>query len=262
MLNPLLIKELRMQTRGKETYAVSGIYVLALSVLTFTLIWEASTGNRTLNAAYGKEMFRDFMVVMMLAICLICPGFTVGTISSERERLTFNQLRVTLLKPHQIVVGKAAPSLIYILALLFASLPIVTLIVPLTGLSLVEIASCYLIALISALAFSLIGLMCSAVYRNTRAATVMTYATIGLFMFGTAVAPMILTGVFRMEINRILPDLLMALNPFNAVFSILGWGRNVQMAGLPPWSINIIGYLTISVVAIGVSLFRFKKMRG
>lgn len=262
MLNPLLIKELRMQTRGKETYAVSGIYILALSVLTFTLIWEASTGDRTLNVAYGKEMFLAFMVVLMLAICLICPAFTVGTISSERERLTFNQLRVTLLKPHQIVVGKAAPSLIFILALLFASLPIVILIVPLSGLSLIETASCYLIVLISALAFSLIGLMCSAVYKNTRAATVMTYSTIGLFMFGTAATRMILTGVFRMKINRILLDLLIALNPFYAVSSVLGWGRHVQVAGLPPWSINVIGYLIISAVAIGVSLFRFKKMRG
>ena len=262
MLNPLLIKELRMQTRSKETYAVSSIYILALSVLTFTLIWEASTGDRTLNMEYGKEMFLAFIVVLMLAICLICPAFTVGAISSERERLTFNQLRVTLLKPYQIVIGKAAPSLIYILALLFASLPIVILIVPLSGLSLMEMASCYLIALISALAFSLIGLMCSAVYRNTRAATVMTYATIGLFMFGTAAAPMILTTVFRMRINRILLNLVTALNPFHAVFNILGRGRQVQVAGLSPWNINIIGYLTISALAIGVSLFRFKKMRG
>ncbi len=262
MLNPLLIKELRMQTRGKETYAISGIYILALSVLTFTLIWEASTGDRTLNVEYGKEMFLAFIVVLTLAICLICPAFTVGAISSERERLTFNQLRVTLLKPHQIVLGKAAPALIYILALLFASLPIVILIVPLSGLSLTETALCYMVVLVSALAFSLIGLMCSAVYKNTRASTVMTYSTIGLFMFGTAAAPMILTGVFRMKINRILLDLLIALNPFHAVFNILGKGRQVQIAGLPSWNINIIGYLTISVLAIGVSLLRFHKMRG
>lgn len=262
MLNPLLIKELRMQARGKEIYAISGIYILALSVLTFTLVWEASTGDRPLDVEYGKEMLLAFFVALMLAVCLICPAFTVGSISSERERLTFNQLRVTLLKPHQILVGKAAPSLIYILTLLFASLPIVLLIVPLSGLSLTELASCYLIALISALTFSLVGLTCSAIYRNTRASTVMTFATIGLLMFGTAVAPMILTGVFRVKINRILLDLFMSLNPFYAVLSVLGGGKQIQMAGLSPWSVTVTGYLAISAIAVCVSLFRFKRMRG
>jgi hypothetical protein len=261
MFNPLLLKELRMQTRGKETYAVSSVYLLALSVLAFTLIWEASTTDRTLDAGYGKEMFLAFIVVLMLAICMLCPAFTVGSISSERERLTLNQLRVTLLRPHQILVGKAAPPLIYILILLFASIPIAVLIVPLTDLSLIEVVFCYLAVLVPALAFSLIGLMCSSVYKNTRASTVMTYAIIGLFTFGTAVAPMILTRVFRMRINRILLDLFIALNPFHAVLSVLGKGRQIQVAGLSSWGIAIVGYLVVSVVAMCISLLRFKKMR-
>jgi len=136
MLNPLLAKELRMQARSKETYAVGGIFILVLSVLAFSLIWEASTGDRTLDAEYGKGMFRAFVVVLMLALFLISPALTVGAISSEREKLTFSQLRVTLLRPRQILVGKAAPSLVYILILLFASLPIAIMIVPLGGISL------------------------------------------------------------------------------------------------------------------------------
>ncbi len=262
MLNPLFIKELRLQTRGWETCAVSTIYILALSALAFSLLWEVGTGEKVLDATYGEEMFLAFAVVLILAVCLICPAFTVGAISSERERLTFDQLRVTQLRPHQILIGKAGPPLIYILILLFASLPVACLIILAGGVSSMTAAFCYLIAFISALTFSLTGLMWSSIYRNTRAATVMTYAITGFFTFGTAVLPMIVRNVFKLKINRVLLDLCIALNPFHAVFNIFGKGRNFQLAGLSPWDIAIAGYLIISIMAICVALVNFKRMRS
>ncbi len=248
--------------RGRETYAVGTVYIIALSALAFSLIWEASAGTGTLNPEYGREMFIAFVVVLMLAICLVCPAFTVGAISSERERLTFDQLRVTLLRPHHILIGKAGPALIYVLILLLASLPIAILIIPLGGIRRSEAAACYLIVFLSALAFSLTGLMLSSIYRNTRASTVMTYAITGFFTFGTAALPMILSSVFRVRGNRIIMDLCIALNPFNAVLSVLGKGMRIQMAGLSSWDIAVIGYLALSVASACIALLKFKTMRG
>jgi len=241
---------------------VGGIFILVLSALAFGLIWETSTGNGTLDAEYGREMFLAFIVVLMLAISLICPAFTVGAISLERERLTFGQLRVTLLKPRQILVGKVAPTLVYILILLFASLPIAILILPLSGISSMEMASCYLVIFVSALAFSLIGLMCSALHKNTRASTVMAYAVTGFFTFGTALTPMILTSIFRVSANRILLDLFISLNPFHALLSVLGRGRQPQVVGLSPWIFAIMSYLILSIIAACIALLRFRKMRS
>lgn len=243
MLNPLLTKELRMQARNRETYVLGGIFILVLSVLVFSLLWEASTGDRPLDAEHGKNMFRAFVVVLMLAIFLISPALTVGAISSEREKLTFSQLRVTLLKPRQILVGKAAPVLAYILILLFASLPVAIVIMPLGGISLADMASCYLVAFISALAFGLIGLMCSSICRNTRASTVITYGIVALLAFGTA-----------------LLDMSMFLNPFHVAFSVLR--RQTQISGLSPWVIMTIGYSIVSAIAACIALLRFRKMRG
>lgn len=262
MLNPLFTKELRLQTRGWETFAVSTIYILALSALAFSLLWEVSIGERVLDSTYGKDMFLAFAVVLILAICLICPAFTVGAISSERERLTFDQLRVTLLKPHQILIGKAGPPIIYISILLFASLPVAYLIIPVGGISSMQVVSCYLIAFISALAFSLTGLMWSSIYKNTRASTVMTYAIAGFFTFGTAMLPVIISGVFKLKINRAILDLCIALNPFNAVFNIFGKGRNFQIIGLSPWIIAIAGYMIVSIISVFIALVRFRSMRS
>lgn len=261
MLNPLLTKGFRIQTRGWEVYAVGTIYTLVLSALSFGLIWEASTDDGGSDPGYGRDMFLAFAVVVILAICLICPAFTVGAISSEREQLTFDQLRVTLLKPRQILVGKVGPPLIYILILLFASLPVAILIMPAGGISPMEIASYYLIAFISAMAFSLTGLMWSSIYTSTRVSIAMTYAITGFFIFGTAVAPMILDGVFRVKISHVLLDLCMALNPFHTLTSIVGNGRQFQPAGLSPLTILIIGYLIVSTIAVCVALLRFKRIQ-
>jgi len=262
MLNPLLIKEFRVQTRCRETYAVAIIYIFVISALTFSLLWEASTSERVFSPEYGREVFLAFVAVLIVMVCLICPAFTIGAISSEREHLTFDQLRVTLLKPRQILMGKAVPPLIYTLILLFASLPVATLIVPVGGISILEMASCYLIAFISAVAFSLTGLMWSSIFRSTRTSTAITYVVIGFFTFGTAIVPMILSGVFRVEINRVLLDLCTTLNPLQAVFSVLGRGRQFQLAGLSLWEITIAGYLIIPAIAVCVALLRFKRMRS
>jgi ABC-2 type transport system permease protein len=252
MLNPLLIKELRMKTRGVEAYAVGVIYIFALSALAFGLFWEASSGGRTLDPEYGIKMFLAFVVAVILAVCLICPAFTVGAVSSERERLTFDQLRVTLLKPRQILLGKALPPVIYVLVLIVASIPAASLIAPVGGISPAEMFFCYATAFISAMAFGLVGLMCSSIYRRTRPSIVMTYSIAGFFLFGTAVIPRIV------RLNRVLLDLCLSMNPFYAAMSALGRGKQVQIAGLSSWDIAVIGYLIISAVSACITLLRFR----
>ena len=260
MLNPLLIKELRMKTRGVEAYAVGVIYIIALSALAFGLFWEASSGGRTLDPEYGIKMFLAFVVAMILAVCLICPAFTVGAVSSERERLTFHQIRVTLLKPRQILLGKALPPIIYILVLIVVSIPVASLIAPVGGVSLAEMFSCYVVAFVSAMAFGLIGLMCSSIYRRTRPSIVMTYSIAGFFLFGTAIIPRIVDGVSR--ISRFLLDLCVSLNPFHAAMSALGRGKQIQLAGLSSWDISIIGYLAISAISACITFLRFRGIRS
>jgi ABC-type transport system involved in multi-copper enzyme maturation permease subunit len=262
MLNPLLTKELRTLTRSGKMYAIGVIFIITLSALTFSLIWEASTAGRTLDPEYGKGMFLTFFVVLILAICLIFPAFTAGAISSERERMTFELLRVTLLKPHQYLVGKMGPVIIYILILLSASLPVAILMLPLGGISTAELAYCYLVTFISAMAFSLTGLMWSSVFRNTRASTAVTYAFAGFFIFGTGLVPMILKGAFQAKLNRVLLDLCTSLNPFYAAASILGRTKGIQIAGLSPQNITIAGYLIVFLIAACIAMLRFERMRG
>lgn len=260
MLNPLLVKELRIKARRRDIRAVSIIYILMLSALAFSLFWLASTGSKTLDAEYGRGIFLNFVLALMLAICLICPAFTAGAISSEREWMTFGQLRVTLLRPYQILMGKFVPSLVYILILLLASIPIAILIMSLSGVSLVKAAHCYLIVFAAAFAFSLIGLICSSIYKKTQAAMVATYTIVSLFAFGTAIIPMILTSIFKVNIDQILLDWIVVLSPFHVMFTIMGKGRQFQLAGMASWNVALVVYIAISVIANFIILLRLKRI--
>ena len=109
---------------------------------------------------------------------------------------------------------------------------------------------------------SLIGIMCSSIYKSVRASTVMAYAITGFFTFGTALTPMILTHIFRVNVNRILLDLLIFLNPFRALSGVLDRGWPPQVAGLSPWVFTIVSYLILSVITACIALLRFRKMRS
>jgi len=255
MLNPILIKELRIQMRSWKYYAVGTIYILTISGLVFGMIWEASTSKKTLDPEYGKRIFFAFFVVLTLAVCMICPAFTVGAISSEEELLSFDLVRITLLKPRHILSGKLAPVLIYALILLFASLPATLLIMPVSGTSLMEISLCYLIAFISATMFSLIGFMWSSIFRRTRIAAIVAYITTGVFAFGTMVVPTMLSRIFQVRISHILLSLCNALNPFYVIASKLeGAEKATELI-----TNLIISYLIISVIVTLVILLRLRR---
>ena len=261
MLNPLLVKELRTWTRDRKIYAVIITLTICMSALAFGLIWDVSTTERMLDPEYGKDIFLAFAIVLMLCACLVFPAFAAVAISSERERWTFGMLRATLLKPRQILVGKAVPVIFSLLIFLFASLPVALLLLPSGGISVAEMAYCYLITLVCATAFSLNGLMWSSIFRGTRISAAMTYTVAGLLMFGTALIPMILDKIFQVKINRLVSNFCMSLNPFHAVASVLGMAGEFRLAGLSPWIAAIVGYLVISLVIASLILVRLRKAR-
>jgi len=259
MLNPLLVKEFREQARGWKYLTAGASCVLIISILAFGLIWNASTGKKAINPEYGRNMFFIFIIALTTIMCTVCPAFTVGAISSERERLTHDLLRVTLLKPRHVITGKTVPALVYAMILLLASLPVIILIMPAGGASLIEIGYCYLTIFASVAAFSLTGLMWSSVFRSTRTSAAVTYTCIGFFIFGTMLAPAILDKVFHLETSHILLRACITLNPFLAAASSLGRTvvvsdlTPVQVFGLPVWTMTVLCYLVISVIAISIA---------
>jgi len=255
MLNPILIKEFRTQLRNRKYYTFAVFYVVIICVVAFTMFWSASTSKKPLSPEYGVNLSFIFFIVQMLAIGTICPGFAIHLISTERQNLTFDILRSTLLKSYQIIFGEILPIFTYVLILMFLTLPVALLIMPLNK----EMAYCYLTIFVSAVTFSLMGFAWSSIFKEARTAIVATYITVGIFAIGTVLVSVILSKVFQVKIAPIVTDLLNALNPFWTILKGINgtiWSMNVSI--IPTWIVLIIGYLFLSAIAVIVSIVRLK----
>ena len=82
------------------------------------------------------------------------------------------------LRPGAIVLGKLLASLAHLAILIFSSLPIVMLCLPLGGVSLYEVLAAYLALILSVITFGMISVACSSYFQRTAASLVVSYLMI------------------------------------------------------------------------------------
>lgn len=230
-LNPVLARELKQRMRGRHVWLVVTLY---LGVLAVILRWvyvavvreDAFGGGSSLLAAAtaGRAIFEWLLFFMLLLVCFIVPGLTAGAISGERERQTMVALQLTLLRPRSIVAGKLLASLAFVVLLIIASLPLVTIPFLVGGVALPEVVKGLWMVLVTALTLACLTLACSAVLRRTQTATVVAYGlTLGLVLgtlmfYGAQQIPRA-SGSARPK------PWILALNPFAATADVVD-GRN------------------------------------
>jgi ABC-2 type transport system permease protein len=196
--NPVTMKELRSRMRGRRAFVVLTLYLLAMSVFV-TLIYAsfaASSGPYGPNARdAGKAVFMGVLAVEVFMVIFVGPSFTVGAVSGEKERQTFDLLRTTLLTGKSLVTGKLISALSYVFLLLIASIPLQSVAFLLGGISGLELVLSQVIVFVASVTFALWGLYCSSIMRSTQAASVMTFAG-SLFLVAGVPFMAMLVGIF------------------------------------------------------------------
>ncbi len=198
--NPVVLKELRGRMRGPRAFVVLTTYLLLMSgfVTLLYVVYVASSNNvysAPSSQLIGKFVFGSVVGIELLLVCFIAPAFTAGAISGEREHQTFDLLRTTLLSASQLVLGKLASALSYILLLLLAALPLQSLAFLLGGVSPEEVLIATVLLVATAFLFGTSGVFFSSFMRRTLASTVLTYAfalmaTLGFPLILLALVPM------------------------------------------------------------------------
>jgi ABC-type transport system involved in multi-copper enzyme maturation permease subunit len=165
---------------------VSGITLLVY-------LATSANGNNGINdsSRVGTALFYIVVGMQTLLVSFVSPSFSAGAVSGERESETYDLLRLTLLTPRQIVIGKLIPAFGYTALLVFATLPLLSLALLLGGVELVQLFGALSVILASALLFSALGLYISSRMRTTLGSTIITYAvTLGIVL-GMAVLTLI-----------------------------------------------------------------------
>lgn len=176
--NPVLQRELLVNLRMPRAFLLLFIYqaILALVVIA---AWPADARLDLSQNRESTQLLIDlFFLGQFVLSGLMAPSFAAGAISGEKERVTYEMLLASPLRPEAIIWGKAVASLGHLVLLIFASLPIAMLCLPLGGVSLYEVLGAYCATLFSIISFGSIAIACSSYFKRTSASLVVSYLII------------------------------------------------------------------------------------
>ncbi len=234
-VNPILIKELRSQMRGPRAFVTLTTFLLLLSGVAYFFYVSMQQqgqfgGPVPLSVMLGGTMFLGLTFVIMFLIAFVTPALTAGTISGERESLTYEMLIATPLSPIWILTGKMTAAMTYIFLLMLATIPMMSLVYIFGGVTVEDMAKTLLVLVVMAFCYGTIGLFWSSLLGRTSRATVASYLTVALLLILPTLVN-VMYPVFN-QMNPTPPLVLSVFNPFAAIASVPMGSSGTQMLSM------------------------------
>ncbi|MCC7473980.1 MAG: ABC transporter permease subunit [Pirellulales bacterium] len=175
--NPVLQRELLTNLRMPRAFVLLFAYVALLG----GVVWLAWPQQQRLDLAQpeaAKRLVELFFFGQYMLASLMAPSFAAGAITGEKERMSYEMLLASPLRPGAIVLGKLFAALCHLGILIICSLPIVMLCLPLGGVSLYEVFVAYFGMIMTVGLFGMISLWASSFFSRTSASLVVSYLMI------------------------------------------------------------------------------------
>ncbi|MHC4180540.1 MAG: ABC transporter permease subunit [Planctomycetota bacterium] len=176
--NPVLQRELLVNLRMTRAFVLLFAYIGLLGLLVYVAWPSQQRLDLTDRPQEAVQLVNLFFLGQYILMSLMAPSFAGGAITGEKERRTYEMLLASPMRPGAIVLGKLLASLCHLAVLVFASLPIVMLCLPLGGMSLWEALATYVAMAASVVTFGMICLTATSYFTRTIAALVVSYLII------------------------------------------------------------------------------------
>jgi ABC-type transport system involved in multi-copper enzyme maturation permease subunit len=139
LLGPVFHREVALAPRRGRTYVGRAAYVTALLLLMSTA-WLVLTGTQLVRdpgdlARFGAVLFQFLALLQAAAAIFFSALLAASAVAQEKDRRTLVLLLLTHLSNGELVLGKLAASLLGVLVLLAASLPVFMIAALLGGVS-------------------------------------------------------------------------------------------------------------------------------
>ena len=179
--NPVMQRELLVNLRMGRAFILLLVYQVLLGAVVY-FAWPQDAQLDLTEGSSSRQQAKGlvdlFFVGQYVLASMMAPSFAAGTITGEKERKTYEMLLASPLKPTAIILGKLVASLTHLAVLIFASLPIVMLCLPLGGAQVYEVLAAYVALIVSVISFGMISVACSAYFQRTSASLVVSYLII------------------------------------------------------------------------------------
>jgi ABC-2 type transport system permease protein len=156
-VNPILVKELRSRMRGVRPYAILTIFLLLMIGMGYGInqlvASQARFGATVLSPQVGQALFSGLALCELFLVVFLAPALTSSAISAEREQLTYDMLVATPLRPIRILWGKLVAALSYLFLLIFAAVPIFSVVLVFGGVAPRDMAKVLILLVLASVMF-------------------------------------------------------------------------------------------------------------
>lgn len=185
-LNPVLALELLERFRARRATITLTAYLAVLGLLLYGLyrIGVAVLGQgfgapvETAGPILGRFLVEGLLFFVLLGVLFVAPGYAAGQIAGERERRTLPLLQMTLLRPHQIVLGKLGAATAWLVLLVVAAVPLGAAAFFLGGVAVSDLARGVAFVVVIAVAVAGMAIGISSLTKRTVGAVVLTYGAV------------------------------------------------------------------------------------
>ncbi len=213
----LIKKELVSGLRDWKMFLLP-FFSAAASVLLVWGAWPSSDVLLQQSATVSSKLMFGFMLIFILCAAAILPGIAGGSVVLEKERGTFEMLRLTLIGGSELLFSKLVSAAAIFLMVLVAVIPIAASAIFLVGIEPSELVFRFLTVMAFSVSCALSGILCSTLFRRGLVAILASYVLmlvpLGVPWGGLAIATE-LVDVYGL--SRDLKDLFVATSPFLAL---------------------------------------------
>ncbi len=160
-IGPVFSRELVTSARRRRLYASRSIYLTLLLVLACTA-WLVLSGSHVVRgigdmARFGAVLLQ-VLAPLQLALAIFFSALLIASaVAQEKDRQTLVLLLMTHLSNRELVLGKLAASLLNVLVMFIAALPLFLLVVLLGGVSFDQVGRIYVVTFAAALLAASLG---------------------------------------------------------------------------------------------------------
>ncbi len=184
----LVRRELLSTLRGIRVFFILLIFI-TIATLYASSTWPASIENFIEAGAASRRLIQSLIWVLFAGTVLFIPAFAASAIVNERERATYDFLRMSLITPLGVVVAKLLNAVGIFLILYVALFPVFAVSFFLVGVDYLETLRALGVLVTTMFACASGGLLASSLSRRGFIAIGLSYLSVVMLMLG----PMIVT---------------------------------------------------------------------
>jgi len=289
LFGPVLFYDMVRMSRRSRYLVLRCLYILILLAVLYSVYqsfawtaamvsWSMATKYPTATPAdlarFGEMFFGYFLLAQYVVILLITPAYVAGAIAEEKQRKTLEYILTTDLSNREIVLGKVAARLGFLMLFLLAGLPVVSFAQLFGGIPPELLWAGFGASLLTVLSLTGISILASVYAQRVRDALLISYLAVLGYFVGWGLLEM-LRGLFQLDppapyLVRFGMDQILTVyksgNPFIALFELVDHVRQTGSLGDKPfWLLLRYGIfhvlLTILTISLSVVLVRSVYIR-